>query len=140
MLNDTEEAQDVAQETFIRFWKVGDTSLPPPAVLGWLYKTSTRLAVDRLRHRRTAGHANEQLEATPAVNAGAPDAALAARHQLAALARTLSSEELEVAILHRADRMTQSEIATVTGRSDRTIRRMLVRVDEQLEQIARSAS
>ena len=52
LLGDTEEAADVAQETFLRFCSSPVVHEPVPARLKWLYLTGTRLAIDRLRHRR----------------------------------------------------------------------------------------
>ena len=52
-LGDAREAEDVAQETFLRAF----TSLPslsrPDAFVGWLLKIARNLATDRLRKRRS---------------------------------------------------------------------------------------
>lgn len=53
MLGDTHEAEDVAQETFVRLWR--DSAAlddDPYRVSGWIYRTATRLAIDQLRGRR----------------------------------------------------------------------------------------
>lgn len=50
MLRDPAEAQDLAQETFARLWASRDSLHDSEAALGWVYRTATRLAVDRLRH------------------------------------------------------------------------------------------
>src|SRR5205807_515563 len=115
MLGDAGEADDVAQDTFIRLWQArldGDRRIS-----SWIYRTSTRLAIDRMRERarkRTAGEALEN------VSAPAADDVLSARRQLAALALAVPAEELEIAVLSRLDRLTQAEIGEVLDLSDRT--------------------
>ena len=52
MLDNAEEAQDVAQDTFIRLWKSAVPLNDAGYVTAWMYRTSTRLAIDRLRERK----------------------------------------------------------------------------------------
>ena len=49
------EAQDVAQETFIRLWKSGLDLEDARRVAAWVYRTATHLSVDRIR-RKAIGH------------------------------------------------------------------------------------
>lgn len=137
MLGDTEEAADVAQETFVRLWQSPVAREAPGARLRWIYQTSTRLAIDRLRRRRLGieVHADGGADA-PGAEAGV-DAVLGARQWLLRLAGEVPEDELEVAILSRLDDLTQDEIAEVTGRSSRTVRRMLLRVDLKLAEFLR---
>src|SRR5207245_1557090 len=48
MLGDGDEAADVAQETFLRLWQSGAADADLPQRMSWIYKTSTRLAIDQL--------------------------------------------------------------------------------------------
>jgi len=128
MLADREEAQDVAQETFVRLWRSGVVGQEPAVLTAWIYRTSTRLAVDRLRQRRRNVIVAEPPEgSTP----GAADL-VEARHELERIARAVPAAELRAAILHRFDRMGQQEIAEVLGSSERTVRRLLERFDRRL--------
>lgn len=130
MLSDRDEAQDVAQETFVRLWRSGVAGLEAPALTAWIYRTSTRLAVDRLRQRgRLANLAIAPDESTP----GAADA-LEARRELERIASTVPAAELQAAILHRFDRMGQQEVAEVLGSSERTVRRLLERFDRRMKE------
>jgi RNA polymerase sigma-70 factor (ECF subfamily) len=54
MLGDSDEAMDVAQETFVRLWSSPLVYDTPVARLAWIYRTSTRLAIDYLRRRPNA--------------------------------------------------------------------------------------
>jgi RNA polymerase sigma-70 factor (ECF subfamily) len=126
VLGDGDEANDVAQETFIRFWKHdGGRTDDARLALAWLYRTATNLAVDRLRQRalrsrEVPGAATEtaNLEATTA-----------SRQLLERLAGKASEDELQAAVLNRVDGLTQPEVAEVLNVSERTVRRLLERFD-----------
>jgi RNA polymerase sigma-70 factor, ECF subfamily len=138
MLDDAAEADDVAQETFVRFWQ---SSLPDADVrrtTAFIYKTCTRLAIDRMREKARRAGSDLGLEELLDTAAGNDDL-LAVRRQLLLLARTLPAQELEVALLSRLDRLTQEEIALVLGVSDRTVRRSLSRLDERVAQLRKEA-
>ncbi len=132
MLTDAEEAQDVAQETFIKLWRSGQVAEDPDRLLAWAYRTSTRLAIDRLRRR--ALHTRAVRESSPQSPASQHDT-LSAQQQLARVAAKLSSDDLEVLVLERLDGLTQEEVARVVGTSHRTVRRMISRANERLEKL-----
>ncbi len=133
MLADRDEAQDLAQETFIRLWQSGISDRDPRTLTSWMYRTSTRLAVDRLRQRRRSA-----IHAPPPVpDVAGPDDALDARRELERLADRIPAAELEAAILHRFDRMGQREVAEILGSSERSVRRLLDRFDRRFEQAVR---
>jgi RNA polymerase sigma-70 factor (ECF subfamily) len=134
MLADAEEAQDVAQETFARLCGAGLMGRDARQVIAWIYRTSTRLAVDLLRQR----------EGRPAVDAGAVDGhrcdpghedALATRQLLGQYAKRLGAGDLELLIMQRLDGMSQPQIALVLGTSERTLRRRLWKLDQRLSRI-----
>jgi RNA polymerase sigma factor (sigma-70 family) len=52
LLNDRTEAEDVAQETFLRLWKEAGRFEPRARVGTWLHRIAHNLCVDRLRLRR----------------------------------------------------------------------------------------
>jgi len=58
--------------------------------------------------------------------------ALQIRHEVEELAQLLPADELEFALLHRIDGLTQAEIAEVAGVSERTVRRALRRFDARV--------
>jgi RNA polymerase sigma-70 factor (ECF subfamily) len=138
MLGDNELAADIAQETFLRLWTSPVAREPVGARLNWIYRTSTRLAIDHLRRRKLGVEVADggELEAT---SPGAEDM-VAARQGLRRLAAELPAGELEVVILSRCDRMTQDEIAEVTEMSSRSVRRVLARLEDRLAALSRSLS
>jgi len=130
MLRDPVEAQDVAQETFARLWVHRADIADANAVTAWLYRTSTRLAVDSYRRNRTREPLDGQRE-----HEGRPPGGADRLHAVRLLERIAGRSpprELEVAILSRLDELTQDEIAEVTGMSSRTVRRLLRKFDRRL--------
>jgi RNA polymerase sigma-70 factor (ECF subfamily) len=138
MLGDGDDAADVAQETFVRFWQ-SDLHTAHLAVRAkWIYQTSTRLAIDRLRRRKKGLEVRESADAISF--APGAEEALAARQWLAAVADTVPDDELEAAILSRCDAMNQNEIASVMDSSERTVRRLLSRFQERIDEMKARSS
>jgi RNA polymerase sigma-70 factor (ECF subfamily) len=52
MTGDQAEAQDVAQETFLRLWSELDRWEPRARLSAWLHRVAHNLCIDRLRARR----------------------------------------------------------------------------------------
>ena len=52
LLHDRTEAEDIAQETFLRLWKDASRYEPRARVTTWLHRIAHNLCVDRLRGRR----------------------------------------------------------------------------------------
>lgn len=77
MLGDAAEAEDVAQEVFVRVWKHAGEWKPGPAKFDtWMHRVALNLCYDRLRKRReiTMDVLPERVDEGPA-----PDAGLMAR-------------------------------------------------------------
>nr|WP_302052476.1 sigma-70 family RNA polymerase sigma factor [Corallococcus exiguus] len=100
----------------------------------WIYRTSTNLAVDRLRQRRsTPPRSSGEL-----MDERSAEATLRRRQELEAYARHLPADALEAALMNRLDGLTQQEIAEVLQVSERTVRRLLQRLDAQVEHLRRT--
>lgn len=137
VLGNGQDADDVAQETFLRLCTTELANQEPVARLAWIYRTSTRLVIDLWRRRRT-GIEVPTLESLEARSPGAlPDEIAIARTALRRIAADVPVDELEVAVLSRVDGMTQVEIAAATARSERTVRRLLGRFEERIERMTR---
>jgi RNA polymerase sigma-70 factor (ECF subfamily) len=137
ILGDSREAEDVAQETFLRLYQASLKGEGVGARLAWIYRTSTHLAVDRWRRQR-AGVEIGLAEADAAAGS-APEGVVAARQALRRVLERLPADELEVGVLSRIDCLTHPEIAEVTGHSERTVRRMLDRLDQRLARLEAEA-
>lgn len=51
MVRDSGEAEDLTQEAFLRAHRERNTLKAPGAMLSWLYRIATHVALDRLRQR-----------------------------------------------------------------------------------------
>lgn len=127
MLGRGPEAQDLAQDTFVRLWTSRADLRDSDRIVAWLYTTSTRLAVDRLRTRK---HTEDVAEALAAPDV--PERIIAARALIARVARDLEPSLMQLLILSRLDGLSQPELAAALGTSERTIRRRLVELDRRL--------
>ena len=132
MLRGHADAQDVAQEVFVRLWKHRDLALDNQALTAWLYRTATHLVIDRARHRAFSQENLEHLHhALQGQTASESEARFVSREELRRLLTSCPEAELEAAILSRVDRLTHPEIAEVMGVGERTVRRLLGRFDER---------
>ncbi len=135
MVTDPADAQDLAQETFIRFMaQRAENFANQRAMLAWLYRTSSRLAVDKYRKGKRERLASPEEISTLRRQDCEPSRA-EARDVLRKVARRIPKNELHMAILHRIDGMTQEEVAEVTGRSARHVRRVLKNFDSRIDKL-----
>ncbi|OYW29582.1 MAG: RNA polymerase sigma-70 factor [Caulobacter sp. 12-67-6] len=102
MLNDAGEAEDVAQETFLRAWKQARSWRPGGAKFDtWLHRVALNLCYDRLRKRRDVAMAEppEQVDTGPAPDAGLLGADLSRRVE-AALAALPARQREAIVLCH----------------------------------------
>jgi RNA polymerase sigma-70 factor (ECF subfamily) len=140
MLSDGAEAQDLAQEVFVRLWRSRAAVIEPAAVSGWLYRTCTRLAIDRARGRSRQDRTCASFTVHRAEDAASPEARSASRRMLAAVVEATPARELEVAVLSRVDGLTHPEIAEVLDIGERTVRRLLTRFEERIAELRPAGS
>lgn len=139
VLTTPHEAEDLAQETFLRIWSAAaryDPAIATPAT--WIYRIALRLAIDR--NRRTGFRRFLGLEAVPEPQDFQPGAEqdLAARQALAMTHRALSSlpERQRRALLLRAVAgLTNVEIAATLGVSAGAVEQLLVRARASLRSV-----
>lgn len=139
VLTTPHEAEDMAQETFLRVWSAAtryDPSVASPAT--WIYRIALRLAIDR--NRRTGFRRFLGLEALPEPQDDQPGAErdLSARQALArtrqALA-TLPDRQRRALLLRAAAGLSNSEIAATLGISSGAVEQLLVRARSALRAI-----
>ena len=64
MVRDPNEAEDLTQEAFLRAHRQRETLKDPGAVLSWLYRIATHVALDRLRQRKTRDSRQSDADVT----------------------------------------------------------------------------
>ncbi|MEN6426008.1 MAG: sigma-70 family RNA polymerase sigma factor [Phycisphaerales bacterium] len=134
LLGDWHEAEDIAQETFLRVRQAARGYEPQAKFTTWLYRIIHNLSMDR--HRRAA-RAPLPLEAAQEIQTEDPSRnSPAERAELTELVQKaiaqLSDRQRRVVVLHRYEGLSHVEISEVTGWSKSAVESLLVRAYENL--------
>lgn len=135
MLGSRADAEDVVQETYVRWHQTAHGSIESPE--GWLVTTTTRLAIDRLRRLKTEREAYVGPWLPEPIVTHAPpdhDLDLAADLSIAflTLLERLAPEERAAFLLHDVFDVGYREIAAVIERSEATCRQVVHRARERV--------
>jgi RNA polymerase sigma-70 factor, ECF subfamily len=136
MLGTRAEAEDIAQEVFLRVHRSVAAFRGDAKLSTWLYAIASRLALDRLAARVTAG-GRENEDALLSLRDDGPDpvAGLERRERAQALHRAigeLAEERRIVVILRDLEGLTYEEIAEALGLELGTVRSRLHRARAEL--------
>ena len=135
VLQDREEARDVAQEALVSLWK-HRTEVVEPAARSWLLRTTYRLCLDRLRRRRALAEVGGEstVPVLPDPAPGPERAAASARlgdHLERALS-TLPARDRAVVLLREVEGLPYDEIARALDLPLGTLKALLHRSRERL--------
>jgi RNA polymerase sigma-70 factor (ECF subfamily) len=135
MLGDQAEAEDVAQETFLRLWRDAERyesrGYKPST---WLYRVAHNLCIDHLRARKPQADIEEQT-ASDRTSAPVADKELSA-HVTAALARLPERQRAAIALVHYEEKSLE-EAGLVLGCAASAVESLLARGRRSLrEQLA----
>jgi RNA polymerase sigma-70 factor (ECF subfamily) len=123
ILRDPSAAQDVVQDTFIRFNRhCSNGSRPPAQVRAWLYRVTHNGAVDHIRRESRLRllhekQADEMEHSAPPGQGRELEEAERMNMALTAIGR-LKPEEQQVIILRLQEGLSYKEIARITKRSE----------------------
>ena len=120
-LNNRETAEDIVQETFLKFWQsrsYKDTGRE----MAYLYTIARNLCVDELRKPVTES-LDEHFD-LPCENAQSPEAVLENKELQSALEK-LPEELREIIVLRYTDEISVTDIAKITGMSRYAVHRRL---------------
>ena len=128
-------AHEIVQEVFIRLWQSGGIFPNEKAVYAWIYKACHRAAIDYVRSATFRRESYVETYADDAKEgAKTQEDNLLDREAIIACTKNLSTEEAEIFVYAEVDRLTQVEIAELTGKSRRTIQRISAKIEEIFKQ------
>jgi RNA polymerase sigma-70 factor, ECF subfamily len=129
------EAEEVAQEVFLRVWKHAAGWRHGQARFDtWLHRVAMNLCYDRLRTRRDEATDDDELDEAPDPGP-APDEALQAAQRgrrLAAALKALPARQREALVLQYYQELSNQEAATVMGLSVEALESLLSRARRTL--------
>ena len=130
LLGDAGDADDVAQDVFVRVYqRIGDYR-PRGKFSTWLFAMARNACIDRLRYRKR--HPTEPLE-------GAPEPATTAQYDdavehIAAAIAELPEEQRTAIVLAEYHELSYAEIAGVMKCSEKSVESRLYRAKQTLRQ------
>lgn len=138
------EAEDLAQETFVRVWQQRERFRPGASFRPWLFAIAVNLARNRLRWwRRRPTVALDEWTDSPLVDGGAAHGApTLERQERAAAVReavlALPLELREAIVLFEYEQLSHAEIATAVGATPKAVETRIYRAREKLRHSLRS--
>jgi RNA polymerase sigma-70 factor (ECF subfamily) len=141
MLGSNSDAEDIAQQVFVRVWKSARRYVPRAKFTTWLLKITRNLVFNELRRRSRHAQLPLRLESEDDErpirdeHAAAPDAAMLERELQraieAAIAQLPKTQRLAV-VLRRYDELSYEQIADVLDQSVPAVKSLLFRARTEL--------
>jgi RNA polymerase sigma-70 factor, ECF subfamily len=137
MLGSDTDAEDLAQQVFIRVWKSAQRYKPTAKFTTWLFRITRNLVFNEMRRRKHFVEPAEDL-AEPAERAAhEPDRALLEEELQSAIQEAISalpeSQRLAI-VLRRYEEMPYEEIAKVMGTTVPAVKSILFRARTELRE------
>jgi RNA polymerase sigma-70 factor, ECF subfamily len=139
MLGNPQDADDVAQDVFVRVYQNLDTYRPETKFSTWLFASARNAAIDRIRWR--SRHRTESIESAPEIVASLGTAeevdAHEIRDQIAAAVAKLPEDQKTAIILSEYQGMSYAEIAGAMHCSEKSVESRLYRAKQTLREALR---
>jgi RNA polymerase sigma factor (sigma-70 family) len=134
-----EEADDIAQEAFLRFYRTPPHATSEPSLRAWLCRVATNLGLNALRSRQRRISREEKAEGNAAAPTGEGSDGLNPEHHIieheeAAFIRSVLAElpeRQQTYILLRSIGLSYAEIAQATGVAPASVGSLLARAERE---------
>lgn len=138
------EAEDVAQETFLRAWQKAASYEPRARARTWLLAIAHNLAIDRIRRRKSRAETGDEGLETEDVPSSTEPARLLARKESAEAVRAaiskLPERQRAALLLCHEQGLQGTEIAKVLGVSAEAVESLLSRARRTLRELLSTPS
>lgn len=134
MLRNDAEAEDIAQEAFLRLWRSSATlEIGPPGIRPWLRRVVSNLCLDRVRSQGRVKLVEELPEVPePAKQQAELESQDTQRRVATAMQRLPDRQRLALTLFH-FEGLSQIEIGQIMGVSDEAVESLLGRARRQLK-------
>lgn len=145
LVRDTAEAEDLAQETFLRAHQQLETLRDAGAIESWLYRIATHISIDRMRQRERFAKrlVEEPAEDLPIQDRKQSPLEIVGQTEMSACVQRyvarLSDQYRAVLLMHDADGLTAAEIAKLLELPLTTVKMRLHRARRQLQALLNDA-
>ncbi|MCX7885716.1 MAG: sigma-70 family RNA polymerase sigma factor [Verrucomicrobiae bacterium] len=131
LLGDAAEAEDVAQEVFVRAYQCWADYDPRRKLSTWLFALARNAAIDRLRHRQR--HPAEPLDSVPEPSVVSREVETREiGEQIAAAIQSLPEDQRTAIVLFEYHGLSVAEIAEVMHCSQKSVESRLYRARQTL--------
>ena len=128
ILNDRAEAEDVAQEAFLRLWKIApDWDADRAKVTTWVYRIVMNLCTDRLRKVKNSALDDAPEVADDGQSAEAHLLEISRQKALYQALGTLPERQAQAMSLRHLEELSNPEIAEIMGLSVEAVESLLSR-------------
>ena len=134
LMTGSREAEDLAQEAFLRAVRRWDPKSPPEAFWRWLQTTMLRLHLNRLRRAAAEARAFARRGPDPEVQGEPPD------HELLDALRSLSPRQRAAVVLRYYEDLPEAEIADRLGCRPGTVKALLHQARQRVRLIVEEES
>lgn len=126
ILGNQEDAQDAAQEVFLRLYKYLNKFDETRELAPWLYRMTVNACRDLMRKRTHTEDLPETL-AAPVSDAGSSIDLTTERRWMAAALKALPEKERAAVVLRDIEGLTTSQVAEILGSTEQTVRSQICR-------------
>jgi RNA polymerase sigma-70 factor (ECF subfamily) len=138
LLGDPEEARDATHDVFVTVARKLDTFRGESDPLTWIYRIATNHCLNLIRSRKTRDRALSLFAQEPRAAVDEQSARQVERQELIAhLLSRFDDRKVQMLVHRYYDDMTQAEIAEVMQVSERTVRKTLKKLGEQLADLVK---
>lgn len=134
IVKDLDLAQEVVQETFLRYYECRLKKEPAPMSPGWIYRVARNYAIDRIRAERSGSYVDLGDAAKLPDDRCSPESEFERLETIRQIAALLAPRELECLQL-RFEGFKYKEIAEILGIESGTVGAILARAFKKIQSL-----